>query len=58
MIEFQNFVEALKKNGTFDKESQKVALIKEKNDTLAQMSDEIKNYITKNYCDLGTWIIN
>ena len=54
---FQTYVEALKKNGTFDKESQKVALIKAKNDALGQMTDEIKEYITKNYGDLETWIV-
>ena len=54
---FQTYVETLKKNGTFDKESQKVALIKAKNDALAQMSDEIKDYIFKNYGDLETWIV-
>ena len=54
---FQTYVEALKKNGTFDKESQKVALIKSKDYVLAQMSDEIKDYISKNYGDLETWII-
>ena len=54
---FQTYVEALKKNGTFDKESQKVALIKAKDYVLAQMSDEIKEYITKNYGNLETWII-
>lgn len=53
---FQTYVETLKKNDTFDKESQKVALIKAKDDALAQMSDEIKDYITKNYGDLETWI--
>lgn len=53
---FQTYVETLKKNGTFDKERQKVALIKAKDDALAQMSDEIKDYITKNYGDLETWI--
>lgn len=53
---FQTYVETLKKNGTFDKESQKVALIKAKDDALAQMSDEIKDYITKNYGDLEAWI--
>lgn len=53
---FQTYVETLKKNGTFDKESQKVALIKAKDDALTQMSDEIKDYITKNYGDLETWI--
>lgn len=53
---FQTYVETLKKNGTFDKESQKAALIKAKNDALAQMTDEIKEYITKNYGDLETWI--
>jgi len=54
---FQTYVEVLKKNGTFDKESQKVALIKAKNDALAQMTDETKEYITKNYGNLETWII-
>lgn len=54
---FQTYVEALKKNGTLDKESQKVALIKAKNDALAQMTDETKEYITKNYGNLETWII-
>lgn len=53
---FQTYVETLKKNGKFDKDSQKVALIKAKDDALAQMSDEIKDYITKNYGDLETWI--
>lgn len=53
---FQTYVETLKKNDAFDKESQKVALIKAKDDALAQMSDEIKDYITKNYGDLETWI--
>ncbi len=54
---FQTYVDSLKKNGTFDKESQKAALIKAKNDALAQMTDEIKEYITKNYGNLETWII-
>ena len=54
---FQTYVESLKKNGTFDKESQKAALIKAKNDALALMTDEIKEYITKNYGNLETWII-
>lgn len=54
---FQTYVEALKKNGTFDKESQKAALIKAKNDALAQMTDETKEYITKNYGNFETWII-
>lgn len=53
---FQTYVEALKKNGTFDKESQKVALIKAKDEALSQMSDDIKDYITKNYGDLQTWL--
>lgn len=53
---FQTYVEALKKNGTFDKKSQKVALIKAKDEALSQMSDDIKDYITKNYGDLQTWL--
>ena len=54
---FQTYVEALKKNGTFNKESQKAALIKAKDDAIAQMSDEIKEYIIKNYGNLETWVI-
>ena len=53
---FQTYVEALKKNGTFDAKSQKIALTKAKDETLAQMTDDIKEYITSTYGDLETWL--
>ena len=53
---FQTYVDTLKKNGTFDLESQKIALTKAKDEALAQMTDDIKGYITKNYGDLETWL--
>lgn len=53
---FQTYVDTLKKNGTFDLESQKIALTKAKDEALAQMTDEIKEYITKNYGDLENWL--
>ena len=53
---FQTYVEALKKEDKFDEASQKLALLKARDIALAQMSDEIKYYITKNYGDLETWI--
>ncbi len=53
---FQTYVEALKKQGTFDKESQIYALEKAKSTALNQMSDEIKSYITSNYGNINTWL--
>ena len=53
---FQTYVEALKKNGTFDANSQKIALTKAKDEALAQMTDDIKEYITSTYGDLETWL--
>lgn len=53
---FQTYVEALKKNGTFDAKSQKIALTKAKDEALAQMTDDIKEYITTTYGDLETWL--
>ena len=53
---FQTYVEALKKNGTFEAKSQKIALTKAKDEALAQMTDDIKEYITSTYGDLETWL--
>ena len=53
---FQTYVEALKKQGTFDKESQIYALEKAKSTALNQMSDEIKSYIKSNYGNINTWL--
>ena len=53
---FQTYADTLKKNGTFDLESQKIALTKAKDEALAQMTDDIKEYITQNYGDLEAWL--
>lgn len=53
---FQTYVDTLKKNGTFDTESQKIALTKAKDEALAQMTDEIKEYITSTYGNLENWL--
>ena len=53
---FQTYVEALKKEDKFDEASQKIALLKARDITLNQMTDDVKNYITSTYGDLDTWI--
>ncbi len=53
---FQTYVEALKKNGTFDKESQISALNQAKTIVISQMTDEVKNYISATYGDLDNWL--
>ena len=53
---FQTYVEALKKSGSFDAESQKIALTKAKDEALSQMSADVKEYITTNNGDLETWL--
>ena len=53
---FQTYVEALKKSGSFDAESQKIALTKAKDEALSQMSADVKEYITTNYGNLETWL--
>ena len=53
---FQTYVEALKKEGSFNKDDQLIALNKAKDIVLAQLSDDIKDYINKNFGDVDTWI--
>lgn len=53
---FQTYVEALKKEGSFNKDAQLIALNKTKDIVPAQLSDDIKNYINKNFGDINTWI--
>ena len=55
---FQTYVEALKNEGKFDKESQLVALTKAKDIILVEFSEDIKTFITENYGDLTEWITN
>ena len=53
---FQTYVEALKKEGRFNKDAQLIALNKAKDIVLAQLSEDIKDYINKNFGDVDTWI--
>ncbi|MDL2292549.1 hypothetical protein LJC17_03055 [Acholeplasma sp. OttesenSCG-928-E16] len=53
---FQTYVESLKKNGSFDEASQKLALTKAKEIALSQFNDEVTNYITDNYGDFNNWL--
>lgn len=52
----QTYVDTLKKNGSFDEASQKLALLKAKDIALSQMTDEVKKFIEKNYGSLDSWL--
>ena len=53
---FQTYVESLKKNGNFGAEAQLEALNKAKDIALSQLSEEVKEYISKNYGDINNWL--
>lgn len=53
---FQTYVEALKKNGTFDKAAQLQAFNLAKETVLRQLGEDTKKFITENYGDLEDWI--
>lgn len=55
---FQTYVEALKNEGKFDKESQSIALNKAKEIITIEFSEDIKTFISDNYGDLTEWITN
>ena len=53
---FQTYVDSLKASGTFDAQAQTQALTKAKDIALAQMSNDVKNYIITNYGDINNWL--
>ena len=53
---FQTYVEALKTEGSFNKEAQIIALNKAKDIALTQMTDEVKDYLVTTYGSLDTWL--
>ena len=53
---FQTYVEALKKEGSFNKDAQINALNKAKDIALTQMTDEVKNYLVTTYGSLDSWL--
>lgn len=52
----QTYVEALKKEGNFNKDAQIIALNKAKDIALTQMTDEVKNYLVTTYGSLDSWL--
>ncbi len=53
---YQTYVEGLKKEGSFNKDAQLIALNKAKDIVVAQLSDDLKEYINKNFGSVDTWI--
>ena len=53
---FQTYVEALKKEGSFNKDAQIIALNKAKDIALTRMTDEVKNYLVTTYGSLDSWL--
>lgn len=53
---FQTYVEALKKEGSFNKDAQIIALNKAKDIALTQMTDEVKKYLVSTYGSLDSWL--
>ena len=53
---FQTYVEALKKEESFNKDAQIIALNKAKDIALTQMTDEVKNYLVTTYGSLDSWL--
>lgn len=53
---YQTYVQALKEKNMFTEEAQKEALAKAKDNIVSQLSTEAKDYIEKNFNDVGKWI--
>ena len=53
---FQTYVEALKKEGSFNKDAQIIALNKAKDIALTQMTDDVKDYLVTTHGSLDTWL--
>lgn len=55
---FQTYVDGLKKSGSFDAAAQVTALTKAKDIALAQLGDDVKEYLTATYGNLDGWLTN
>ena len=53
---FQTYVDALKKEEKFDKESQVITFQKAKTVLITQMTDNVKRFIESTYGNLDIWI--
>ena len=54
----QTYVDSLKSSGSFDKNSQEVALNKAKEIALSQMSSELKTFVEDNFGSVDSWLTN
>lgn len=50
------YVDALKKEECFDKDAQLTTLNKAKDIVLSQLSEDVRGYINKNFCDVDAWV--
>lgn len=55
---FQEFVDTMKKNGTWNSEAAKEAKEKAYSIIVGQLTTELQNYITENFGDMKEWIMN
>jgi len=55
---FQTYVDALKKEGKFDEDAQKIAINKARAIIAGELTSELKEFIKENYGDLVDWITN
>lgn len=55
---FQTYVEALKKEGSFDAKAQEIALGKAKAIVISELTEELKAFLGQNYGDLMAWVTN
>ena len=55
---FQTYVEALKKEGSFDAKAQEIALGKAKAIVISELTEELKAFLEQNYGDLMAWVTN
>ncbi len=53
---YQEYVEALKKEGKFDEEAQKIAKQKAINIIMNQLTTDMKSYIQENFGDVEQWL--
>ncbi len=53
---FQTYVDSLKKEGNFGKDAQLTALNKAKGIVLAQLGDDVRDYIETHFGDVDAWV--
>ena len=55
---FQEFVDVMKKNGTWNEEAAKEAKERAYKIIMSQLTTELQTYITDNFGDMKEWIMN